>query len=1148
MARTQKYLNHLLQSTGITPACSEEERAAADVIADIFRNHGFTPEVQEFTAAPSSKTAQMVLGIALFVAAILMGLGGAVGVVGLLLSVAVAVLNHLERNGRPVISRLGASGLSQNVIAYHQARGPMASPRNRPVVVVAHYDSPRADLFSQEPFAAYRPLVAKLAPYAMVAPAVIAVVRLLPLPGAIKVLLWLMALAASLVPLAQAVAIIANRFALPYTTGSVCNKSSVASLLGVMDAVAPYEGAEEFPRDRPFDEFMAEQEAIAAMYSRPVYDEGYEDEYADGADGFGPVASAEDHEDEGVAAYAPEVESAPVALEPAPVLDEQPVVPVEAVAEAASVAAGETGVMEAPVDAAAPAVETDLGAEPVAETEVAPEDDGPSLPLNVEGNYRFGGDVICALGMVGASCVFEYDESQFPQPEPAPVAAAPVEEPKPAVAASVVEPARAAAPDPAAAALEVEAADTSAAFVAEVQPEPVPATRPAEAAPAPVPTEDVAAPAADSFAPVPTDARISVGEPVEAVAADVFEEPAPEPEPEWDYEANYAADPVEVVATDYPLLDGSEILDAEYEVIEEPEPEPEPIAESTPAPPAPAPAEEHPTQVFEVPVQDATVESTQVAELPVDKTIERTAVAPAVQVEVPEAAEAPEPQPAAADEESLTIPGIVSELMEESRELAAEAEQAEREQADADVAEGATAGDTSVPAAAPATQPAVAAPAEPAAEPAPVTAPVEVAAPSAPAVERTAVFEPAPSPVAQTAVAEPAPAAAGETRSSTVAIDLDAVDGARSTQAIPALEGTATQVGDPVDALMQQVDARARRPLPRNISVPSMTGSMPARPRQIPPVVPDASALQGAAPVGRTAIFDISDPSITPRDPFLATGAMPVQDVKQTTRNGFTVIGPNDPVPATPAPEPLQTISAPTAPAAPTPAADEKAPKRGFARLFGRKKKQQESMSEWLGVDEGFDAKRTGGEIGSWDNFDSDDDGWQGGATGAEGVSEDELRDAITSMGDDELLGHDIWFVATGASEYDHAGINAFLDAHRDKLRGVFLINLESVGAGRLAMLSTESDGRVLKADRRISRLISRVSADFHSEIGSMEMPFVSTDATAAMKRSLRACTIAGVDATHLACSHSEDDQAFNLDVNNVQRVADVVTEVIRRS
>ena len=190
MANTKKYLSHLLQNTGITPACSEEERAAADVIAKIFSDHGFAPEVQEFSASGSAKVVQAGLGIAVFVGAVLAGIGGPAGIVGLLLAVAAAVLFVLERSGRPVLSNLGSGGLSQNVIAYHKATGPLASPRNRPVVVVAHYDSPRADLLSSEPFAAYRPLIVKLLPACMVAPAIFAIVRVLPLPDPAKVVLW----------------------------------------------------------------------------------------------------------------------------------------------------------------------------------------------------------------------------------------------------------------------------------------------------------------------------------------------------------------------------------------------------------------------------------------------------------------------------------------------------------------------------------------------------------------------------------------------------------------------------------------------------------------------------------------------------------------------------------------------------------------------------------------------------------------------------------------------------------------------------------------------------------------------------------------------------------------------------------------------
>ena len=263
MATTRKYLNHLLQNTGITPACSEEERAAAEDIARIFSNHGFEPEVQEFNASGTPKVVLAALGIALFVGAVLMGIGGVVGIIGLLLTVAVGVVYVLERMGKLSFAGFGASGLSQNVIAYHKASGPLASPRNRPVVVVAHYDSPRADLFSQLPYATYKPIIVKLMPYMMVVPAVLAIIRLLPFPGGAKVVFWLLAIVAALIPLAHAVGIIANRFILPYTSGSICNKSSVAAMLGVMDAVAPFEHGEEFPNDVPFEDYFSEQVRMA---------------------------------------------------------------------------------------------------------------------------------------------------------------------------------------------------------------------------------------------------------------------------------------------------------------------------------------------------------------------------------------------------------------------------------------------------------------------------------------------------------------------------------------------------------------------------------------------------------------------------------------------------------------------------------------------------------------------------------------------------------------------------------------------------------------------------------------------------------------------------------------------------------------------
>ncbi|MFR3450983.1 MAG: hypothetical protein ACLTSX_04455 [Collinsella sp.] len=100
----------------------------------------------------------------------LAGIGGPAGIVGLLLAVAAAVLFVLERSGRPVLSNLGSGGLSQNVIAYHKATGPLASPRNRPGGRCGALRLSARRSAEPEPFAAYRPLIVKLLPACMVVP------------------------------------------------------------------------------------------------------------------------------------------------------------------------------------------------------------------------------------------------------------------------------------------------------------------------------------------------------------------------------------------------------------------------------------------------------------------------------------------------------------------------------------------------------------------------------------------------------------------------------------------------------------------------------------------------------------------------------------------------------------------------------------------------------------------------------------------------------------------------------------------------------------------------------------------------------------------------------------------------------------------
>lgn len=1068
MANTQNYINHLLQNTGITPACSEEERLAAEDIAQIFRNHGFDPEVQEFNAPAPSRLAFAITGILAFVGALLMGIGGGIGLVGTLLAIIGAVLYVLERTGHPVISGLGKTGVSQNVIAYHKASGPLASPRNRPVVVVAHYDSPRAELLAREPYASYRALIAKLLPVATVAPAAVAVLRILPLPGALKVLLWIVAILVSLVALANAANIISNRHILPYTSGAVCNKSSVAALLGVMDNVAPFQGENEFPDDVPFDTYFGEQKRRAEEMARAAAeyaaaqqqnDYGNTIEYEEPAyeeDEFGqPIAPDTQFESEQGEAFDEQIDG----FEGAPA-DETligAIVP-EAQDQAAQV--------EEPA-AEAPAVEP--AEEPVV---VEPSEPEPKLYRNAAGNIRFGSDAIRALGMLPDSCTLDYEEGEEPtfEPEPVPVADAPA---------------------PAAVVDDVPAAASPAVAEPEAMPTIDPAVGLDILAPA-APAQDVADESDDDYAEQPR--RVSYESDTD------FSAEIPAATPHADIASAFSS--IGASASSFfkgAFAKGKKFIDdfEEKRAIAREAAEQEAIAQQQAA----EAERELAAQEFErnEAVQPAAVDA---AEATTSFESQQPASA-----DVVEATTSFEPQQpvdstmsfdAAQFDATITFEKqgtAIAEPLEASDDQAAVANDTET----ADVAETSDVAEDET---------------------------VEVVADEE---QHVAVEQDDSAEVEQeeTAAVSEAPETDESRPYSTQIFTMPTPGGSGSTVA-----NVAPTQDETVDSLMAQISSQAAPRPQMNVPDPA---SVPAPAPSSSPLasVPDPSlpSMKQANVASRTSLFDLPDPSAQVDDPFAtAQGPEPTS----------APVAPSMPVAS--GAQPLETISAPAS-AAPKPR------KRGLGGLFGRKKKNdQDSMSDWLGVEDDYDAKKSGRGIGSWDNFEDDNDGWKGGATSSDGASDEDMLSAVASMGDDELLGHDIWFVATGASDCDGAGMKAFLASHRDKLRGVFFINLESVGAGRLSVVTVEGEQQLLKGDRRIMNLVSKVCKSFHVDCGALEMPYAKTDAYAALEASRRALTIAGVDGTRLACARTEDDLPHNVNPTNIATVSEVVTEVIRRS
>ena len=291
----------------------------------------------------------------------------------------------------------------------------------------------------------------------------------------------------------------------------------------------------------------------------------------------------------------------------------------------------------------------------------------------------------------------------------------------------------------------------------------------------------------------------------------------------------------------------------------------------------------------------------------------------------------------------------------------------------------------------------------------------------------------------------------------------------------------------------------------------------------------------------RASLFDLPDPSENEADPF-ATDPQATR-VQAPARQEQPA--PAAQPPATPA-EPLETISAADA----SNAAEK--PGRGLFSLLG---KLRDKASSAKGADADDDSSDEGGA-------------WRGGAAPRAGLrlveddevlapeggsgeqpSEEEQRDAVLRLGDDELVAHDIWFVALGGSSLDHAGMRSFLARHRSEIRGCFVINLSCVGDGRLAALKSEGLEETRRADRRVIRLLSGAASDLHVDLAQEAHDWEDTDATPAMRSSLRSVTLMGLDGNGLpALSRTPADVKDGVSGDQAAQVAAVVTEMIRRS
>ena len=1200
MASTRYYLDYLNDQIDISPANSQEELDAAQLLQSLMDEHGLDTTMQEFDAPAGGEFTHDLTCVLLFFGMVMSGvLDSAVGVVGRVIVLVCVALLALRFGGYDLLGGIGPKARSQNVIGVHRATGPLVVKGNRPIVIVAHYDSPNENLLYRRNFVSLLPVIKRMSLWLVI---LVSLCTLLQLVGAIpevgRHVFWGIGIVAGIPLIVIGVANIYERFA-PCTVGASDNKSSVAALLGVMDMVRP---ADDDAKRQAATNLRSEVERGVAAGQAPV----------DEADGLGKPGEG------------PQVEEAQVAPKDVGQTDGEGVKGSE---EDGSVTEGSPAMRE--TEEEAPDAEA-LSYESSDRDEDSQEpDQDPRIgPLSgVFDRVRKGTGGL--FGRIRSAAVKEpepiEDDRYGFSPEPPSVVATPrvpamekgvgadddtigasisTRVPGEGIEANIYRQNGDGSkfdPDTIVANTAPSAGDTETAETLEVpivsKPEPRPVT----------------SNATRRERRVPKTRASSTSEP-QAVAQ---------------------ANEHDVVRRGASFIESLQILPSDCEIVYEMPPRPKVDLSKLPEVPE---IPDFKVEDFYVPVESVDEEEPQEEHTGSVPTFfsdrERKVKARRDTAARTEAAESR--SSAAGTDDASYEPGsddIYADYGEggEDAAYARNARDTLENTADAEYESMGTGGRGGL--------------ADLSQRIVDILAKIREAFRSL--VERithrkktisgsTAQYgaivdeqneddqdsddfyydddsqEPQQEGVEDDDVAiegeyvveddvqydsdgsedDTKAFARDEMRvDATVLEDEDDAEGelgdTQPDGALPRFDDADT-TGGLVEGDMSGLDTKDEdvrpdeRKRPRPVDDPRW-GTSDFRPAPVDDGDPSGSVAH------RAVLFDLPDPSLMPKDPLAPDdlGSATSYDSGQTSASVRPVRGTREPIGIV---RPSRDFGAETGEGSQVREryARTTRDRGGESGYSGGSRRSQAaddgSASEWSRADVGHDAGQDGRTIGSRDRRSGgrvdgdrpasagsrpDTRRWKGGATERydlrvvdervrEGEWDDaqqqrptkeDLREAILGMGDDELISHDVWFVALGASSIRHAGMREFLADFRKSVRGAFVVNLDSIGAGDLTILTSEGANETRRSDRRLVRLLGSVAKDLHVNVNRRRYIWTETDATPAMHASMRAATLMGLSHDGVPeLSHTVDDVPENVDAEQVVSVTELVSELIRRS
>lgn len=140
----------------------------------------------------------------------------------------------------------------------------------------------------------------------------------------------------------------------------------------------------------------------------------------------------------------------------------------------------------------------------------------------------------------------------------------------------------------------------------------------------------------------------------------------------------------------------------------------------------------------------------------------------------------------------------------------------------------------------------------------------------------------------------------------------------------------------------------------------------------------------------------------------------------------------------------------------------------------------------------------------------------------------------------------EVWFVALGAEQYSHSGMQAFLEEHADEMKGAVIINLEALGAGSLSSIEREGVYKAYKPSSRTKRFIRQAIERSGVACRSAAITRRETPASIAMSHGVQALTIAGMAEDDTALYSADNDILENIDEEMLKDASKFVLSILK--